>query len=96
MAVMGSIDTKEIALSKTLQEELKQLLQLPHVEVLGENLRRMFIDYLEYEMQIGVPTYFDEFLYPFNCLLDFLDVAAKERAVTECKKAAKKKKKKAL
>jgi len=96
MAVMGSLHTKETVLSKALQKELKQLLQLPHIEVLGENLRRMFIDYLEYEMHIGVPTYFDEFLYPFNCLLDFLDVAAKEAAPTASKKSVKKKKKKSI
>ncbi|MDB5222819.1 MAG: hypothetical protein JWN83_1486 [Chitinophagaceae bacterium] len=66
----------KIELSEPLQDELTQLLQLPQIGVLGQHLRRMFIDYLEHELQTGIPVYFDEFLYPLNCLFDFLEAAA--------------------
>lgn len=64
--------------TESFLEELNQFFDSIKPGLLSQNLRRMLIDYLEYELKTGVPTYFDEFLFPLNCLFDLLDKAENE------------------
>jgi HEPN domain-containing protein len=65
-------------LTETLQDKLLDFFDSHDIRLFSQNLRRQLIHYLEYELRTGVPLYFDEFLYPFNDLLDLLDTIAGE------------------
>jgi hypothetical protein len=67
------------SLTEPLQNDLLDFFETHDIHLFGENLRRQFIHYLEYELRTGVPLYFDTFLYPFNELLDLLDKIAGEK-----------------
>lgn len=69
---------KHYYISEELHESIYNFFTQHNMQVLSTNLRRQFIDYLDRELETGVPLYFDEFLFPFNCLLDVLDKAATE------------------
>ena len=71
------METKS-ALTETWQEKLPGFLDSHDIKLFSQNLRRQFIDYLDYELRIAVPLYFDRFLYPFNELLDLLDTVGDE------------------
>jgi HEPN domain-containing protein len=71
------METK-FALSETSQQGLLGFFENHDIRLFSQNLRRQFIDYLQYELRIAVPLYFDKFLYPFNELLDLLDTIAAE------------------
>ncbi len=66
-------------ISEDLHEELEKFLTGHDIALLNQNLRRMLVDFLDYELRTGVPLYFDGFFYPFNSLLDVLNVAAEEQ-----------------
>ncbi len=66
-------------LSKSVQEELLGFFDSHDIHVFGQDLRRLFIDYLDYGLRTAIPLYFDGFLYPFNELLDLLDKVAEEK-----------------
>lgn len=65
-------------ISEELQETVYDFFTQHNMQLLSSNLRHQFIDYLDYGLDTGVPLYFDEFLFTFNCLLDLLDKAATE------------------
>src|SRR5690242_943388 len=65
-------------ISEDLQYELQRFLNNHDIALLNQNLRRLLVDFLDYELRTGVPLYFDGFFFPFNKLLDVLDMAAQE------------------
>jgi HEPN domain-containing protein len=67
------------SLTEPLKNDLLDFFETHDIHLFGENLRRQFIHYLEYELRTGVPLYFNAFLYPFNELLDLLDKIAGEK-----------------
>jgi hypothetical protein len=69
----------KFAVSETVHQELLSFFESHDIHVFTNDLRRLFIDYLDYELRIAVPLYFDGFLYPFNELLDLLDKVAEEK-----------------
>ena len=68
----------EYTISQDLQYELQRFLNNHDIALLNQNLRRLLVDFLDYELRTGVPLYFDDFFFPFNQLLDVLDTAAQE------------------
>ncbi|MGN6352177.1 MAG: HEPN domain-containing protein [Parafilimonas sp.] len=65
-------------ISEDLQDDLQRFLTFNDTALLSQSLRRLFIDFLDYELTTGVALYLEELLLPFNSLLDLLDAAAKE------------------
>jgi hypothetical protein len=48
----------------------------------SSNLRRMVLDYVQYELKEGaIPLYLDELLYGLNEFFDLLDTAAKDLSI---------------
>ena len=66
--VINLSHAKEYTISKDLQYELQRFVNNHDIAVLNRNLRRMLIDFLNYELRTGVPLYMDGFLFPFNNL----------------------------
>ncbi len=65
-------------ITEDLHEELERFLNNHDIALLNQNLRRLLVDFLDYELRTGVPLYFEGFFFPFNQLLDVLDMAAQE------------------
>lgn len=65
-------------ISEDLQDDLQRFLTFNDIALLSQSLRRLFIDFLDYDLKTGVALYLEELLLPFNSLLDLLDTAAKE------------------
>ena len=65
-------------ISEDLHDELEGFFNNHDIALLNQNLRRLLVDFLDYELRTGVPLYFDGFFFPFNKLLDVLDIAAQE------------------
>ena len=65
-------------ISEDLQDDLQRFLTFNDTALLSQSLRRLFIDFLDYDLKTGVALYLEELLLPFNSLLDLLDAAAKE------------------
>ncbi len=68
----------QYTLSKDLAEDLAQFFEYHNPAALKENLRRLLVDFLDYELRTGLSFYLKDFFYPFNSLLDVLDKAGKE------------------
>ena len=62
----------------TITEDLQRFFSAHDITLLKENLRRLLIDFLDYELRTGVPLYLDGFSYPFNALLGVLEQTDKE------------------
>lgn len=75
---MSTIATTNKKLSSELVAELIQYFSTHNAAKLSRNLRCMLLDYLAYELRVGVPLYTDELLWQLNDLFELLDVAAKE------------------
>lgn len=66
-------------MSETLQESLNSFFQIEDLPVLKESLRRLFLEYLQHDLQSGLCDYILELFFPFNNLLDVLEEAAQEK-----------------
>lgn len=65
-------------LSEDLSKDLAQFFEYHEPTAFKENLRRLFIDFLDYDLRTGASFYVNSLFYPFNSLLDVLDKAGKE------------------
>jgi hypothetical protein len=65
-------------LTPGLKLALRQFFETHDAERVNRNLRRMLLSSLENELRVGVPLYFDEWLWQVNDLFELLDIAAKE------------------
>ncbi len=65
-------------LTPELKHALRQFFETHDAERVNSNLRRMLLSSLENELHVGVPFYFDEWLWQVNDLFELLDTAAKE------------------
>ena len=73
----------EYTISEDLHEELEKFLTGHDIALLNQNLRRMLVDFLDYELRTGVPLYFDGFFYPFNSLLGCIKCCCRRTAGTQ-------------
>lgn len=80
---------RDYTMSEALQEELNHFFQTEDLLALKESLRRLFIEYLEYDLKTGLCDYVEELFYPFNNLLDVLHTAAQEKTEYFYRKQAK-------
>ena len=60
----------QYTISESLSQDLTEFFETHDPILLKENLRRLLVDFLDYELRTGVPLYLDGFFYPFNSLLD--------------------------
>jgi hypothetical protein len=65
-------------LSPTLKYQLRRFCETHYPGRVSSNLRRMLLDYLDNELQVGIPCYLEELLFQLNDLFDLLDTAAQE------------------
>jgi nucleoid-associated protein YejK len=75
MAIPSTTSQK---LSPGLKQAVRQYCQTHDMESVNRNLRRMLLDYLNYELRIGVPLYLEELLWQLSDLFELLDVVATE------------------
>ncbi len=75
---MSTTTTPTKKLSPILKHQLRQFCENHYPDRVSRNLRRMLLDYLDNELQIGIPNYLEELLFQLNDLFDLLDVAAEE------------------
>ena len=81
---MGS--GREAHISQRLASELATLFYYHPPWKLNRNLRKMFLDYVECGLTVGVPDYFEELAPELNWLFNFLDVAEEEVRYTDEKR----------
>ncbi len=60
-------------------KSLQTLIEYGHPLQLSRNLRRILLDYMEYELRTGIPLALEEALPSFNYLLDFLEEAGQQK-----------------
>jgi hypothetical protein len=65
-------------LSSALQEETLRFFETHPPAVVSKNLRRILIDYLYRELEIGVPIHLPASLWQLYDLFELLDAAEKE------------------
>jgi hypothetical protein len=87
-----TITTKQ--LTPALAKELSRYFATHNAAKLSRNLRCMLLDYLAYELRVGVPLYTEELLWQLNDLFELLDLAAQETNEWHVAKKASKAKKK--
>ncbi|MEP6676557.1 MAG: hypothetical protein ABJA78_15455 [Ferruginibacter sp.] len=71
-------------LSETLADELVNFIETHPPEDFSRNLRRIVLDYIRQQVDIGMPIYMKTFLHAVYDLFELLDVAAAETNVA-CK-----------
>lgn len=75
---MAAPTFKSKKLTPAFAEELCRYFATHNAANLSRNLRCMLLDYLAYELRVGVPLYLDELLWQLNDLFDLLDHAQQE------------------
>lgn len=75
---------KEQPISPRLASELGTMFYYHPPKTLSRNLRKMFMDYVITELEVGASDYCEELILGLNWLFNFLDVAEEEMDVKEC------------
>jgi hypothetical protein len=65
-------------LSPAITEELCRYFATHYAARLSRNLRCMLLDYLAYELRVGVPLYLEEMLWQLHDLFELLDRVEEE------------------
>lgn len=81
----------KVKLSREMKEEFAQLLEQHPPQQFSTDLRRMLLDYMGAQVEIGFHIEFRRLLWALNDLLDLLDIAANgmEDKKKKLKKASK-------
>ena len=79
---------KEQPISPRLASELGTMFYYHPPKMLSRNLRKMFMDYVIRELEVGASDYCEELILGLNWLFNFLDVAEEEMDVKECSTGA--------
>lgn len=77
-ALCTEMETMKVKLSGKLKKEFALLVEQHPPKQFSTNLRRMLLDYMVAEVEIGFHIEFRRLLRALNDLLDLLDAAAKE------------------
>ncbi len=75
---MSTSTTPTKKLSPTLKHQLRRFCETHYPDRVSRNLRRMLLDYLDNELQVGIPVYLEELIWQLNDLFELLDTAAEE------------------
>jgi hypothetical protein len=75
---MSDVTHNKKKLTPELKQAFRLFFEIHHPEWVSRNLRRMLLSCLENELKIGVPLYFDEWLWQINDLFELLDTVTKE------------------
>jgi hypothetical protein len=81
-------------LPKPLRREFLRFLQDHPPQAFSSFLRRLLLNYMEREIDTGLPLYFDRFLWSISDLFDLLDTAVIQQQEAPGKNRKKKKQKK--
>lgn len=72
------METMKVKLSREMKKEFASLLEQHPPQQFSTDLRRMLLDYMVAEVEIGFHIEFRRLLWALNDLFDLLDAAAKE------------------
>jgi hypothetical protein len=75
---MSTAATAKKKLTPELKQAHRRFFETHAAERVSRNLRRMLLACLEYELRVGVPLYYDEWLWQVNDLLELLDTISYE------------------
>ena len=70
-------------LSQTLQHELFNFIETHSPKEFSRNMRRTILDYLQRQVDVGMPLYMNSFLHGIYDLFELLDVAEDEVLLIE-------------
>ncbi len=57
----------EYSISEELQEHIERFLRFNETDVLSQSLRRLLIDFLDYDLKTGVALYLEELFLSTAC-----------------------------